>query len=178
MLFLPNLNQFSILPKTKLAITVHDLSPVVTPEFYDVKRRLWHKFLNYKKAFKRANIIFAVSEYTKQDLIRIFNVNSEKIKVVYPGVDQKVFRPDISALKLRSARNLYSLPGEYILFLNTIEPRKNLSGLLKAFELLDSRADLVIVGRQGWKHKDIFRQIKNSKKSAKIKYVGYVDEQD
>src|SRR5581483_761060 len=57
-LFLPNLNQFNIKPKTKLAITVHDLSPVITPEFYDAKRRLWHKFLNYKKAFERADILF------------------------------------------------------------------------------------------------------------------------
>ena len=72
---MPNLNQFSISANTKLAITVHDLSPVVTPEFYNLKRKLWHKFLNYKKAFERANVLFAVSEYTKNDLIRIFNVD-------------------------------------------------------------------------------------------------------
>ena len=177
-LFLPNLNQFSILPQTKLAITVHDLSPVVTPEFYDIKRRLWHKFLNYKKAFDRANIIFAVSEYTKRDLVRIFNISAQKIRVVYPGVDQNVFHQNIGVNQLRRTRNIYGLPGDYILFLNTIEPRKNLSGLLKAFGVLDSRADLVIVGRQGWKYKRIFEEIKNSKKSAKIRYIGYVAEAD
>ena len=177
-LFLPNLNQFSILPHTKLAITVHDLSPVVTPEFYDIKRRVWHKFLNYRRAFERANIIFAVSEYTKLDLIKIFNVSPQKIQVVYPGIDGALFYPDISVAKLRQTRNQYGLPGEYILFLNTIEPRKNLSGLVKAFDRLNHRADLVIVGRQGWKHKAIFKEIKNSKKSAKIKYIGYVNDQD
>jgi glycosyltransferase involved in cell wall biosynthesis len=177
-IFLPNLNQFSIHPKTKLAITVHDLSPVVTPEFYDLKRRVWHSFLNYKKSFDRANIIFAVSEYTKLDLMRLFNVPETKIKVVYPGVDTRTYSSDLEMGELKKARNHYELPGNFILFLSTIEPRKNLGNLIKAFELLESNAYLVIVGKKGWKYHDLFRQIKGSKKSAKIKYIGYVNEQD
>lgn len=177
-LFMPNLNQFNISPNAKLAITVHDLSPVVTPEFYDLKRTLWHKFLNYRRAFQRANVIFAVSEYTKRDLVKIFHTNPEKIKVVYPGIDDKFFNINISNSRLREARNKYGLPGEFFLFLNTVEPRKNLNNLLAAFADLGSRADLVIVGRKGWKHRAIFREIQNSPKSAKIKYIGYVDERD
>jgi glycosyltransferase involved in cell wall biosynthesis len=175
---MPNLNQFNISPSVKLAITVHDLSPVVTKEFYDFKRNLWHRLLGFKRAFERANVLFAVSEYTKLDLMRLFKVPEQKIRVVYPGIDHKIFNPNISDAKLRSARNIYGLPGEYILFLNTIEPRKNLSGLLKAYERLKSNINLVIAGRKGWKYKNIFREIKNSKKSAKIRYVGYVEEQD
>jgi glycosyltransferase involved in cell wall biosynthesis len=177
-LFMPNLSQFHISPQAKLAVTVHDLSPAVTPEFYDLKRDLWHKFLNYKKAFSRANVIFTVSEYTKKDLIRLYNVNEAKIKVAYPGIDRKDFNPDIPVSKLRQARNIYGLPGDYILFLNTIEPRKNLTSLVKAFDLLDYPADLVIVGRKGWKYREIFRQIKQSKKFGRIKYLGYVPEAD
>ena len=177
-LFLPNLNQFSIGPQTKLAITVHDLSPVVTPEFYDLKRRLWHKFLQYKKSFDRANIIFAVSEYTKHDLIRLFQIPAEKIRVVYPGVDPQIFSPDQNTAQLIELRNKYSLPGNFLLFLSTIEPRKNLGNLIKAFELLETNAYLVIVGKAGWKYRTIFEQIRNSKKSAKIKYMGYVSEQE
>lgn len=175
-IFMPNLNQFSINPQTKLAITVHDLSPVVTPEFYDAKRRLWHKFLNYKKAFSRANTLFAVSEYTKNDLIKIFKVPSEKIKVIYPGIDHKIFHPNIPPEELRQVRNIYGLPGKFILFLNTIEPRKNLAALIKAFEKTEGDAWLVIAGRLGWKYRPDFELIKNSKKSAKIKYIGYVEE--
>jgi len=177
-LFMPNLNQFSINPQTKLAITVHDLSPVITPEFYNLKRTIWHKFLNYKKAFDRANVLFAVSEYTKNDLIRIFNINPDKIKVVYPGIDHKQFNQNISIDQQRSVRNHYGLPGEYILFLNTIEPRKNLAGVIGAFEKIQSSASLVIAGRLGWKYKNDFKLIKNSKKSAKIRYIGYVAEAD
>ena len=173
-LFLPNLNQFCISPKTKLAITVHDLSPVLTPEFYDIKRRIWHKFLNYKKAFARANIIFAVSEYTKLDLIRLFNVSENKIKVIYPGIDKKIYQNNISESQLRQVRNMYALPGNYFLFLNTLEPRKNLLGLLQAFEIADISSNLVIAGRKGWKYKKMFGAIKKSKKRAKIKYLDYV----
>jgi glycosyltransferase involved in cell wall biosynthesis len=176
-LFMPNLNQFNIGPNTKLAITVHDLSPVVTPEFYDLKRRVWHKFLNYKKAFNRADLLFAVSEYTKNDLIKIFGINPDKIKVVYPGIDHNVFKTGISVNDQRLVRNIYGLPGEYVLFLGTIEPRKNLSTLIKAFERIKHKASLVIAGRPGWKYRSDFKLIQRSVKFAKIKYVGYVSEE-
>lgn len=174
-LFLPNLNQFSIRPETKLAITVHDLSPVVTPEFYDVKRRLWHTFLNYKKSFERANIIFAVSEHTKFDLMRLYGVPEQKIKVVYPGVTPK---SDISEGQLKKTRNELNLPGRFVLFLSTIEPRKNLHGLIESFEKLEDSAHLVIIGRPGWKYGDIFERIIRSPKRDKIHYKGYVSEKD
>ncbi len=174
-LFMPNLNQFNIRPQTKLAITVHDLSPVVTPEFYNLKRRVWHNFLNYKKSFQRANVIFAVSEYTKYDLQRLFNVPENKIKVTYPGLNKP---QELSDGVLKDTRNRYSLPTNYLLFLSTVEPRKNLSNLIKAFELLETDAHLVVAGKPGWKYGPIFKTLKHSKKSAKIKYIGYVPEQD
>lgn len=177
-MFLPNLNQFSILPNTKLVLTVHDLSPVVTPEFYNLKRRLWHKFLNYKRAFERADLLFAVSEYTNLDLQRLFNVPASKIKVVYPGVDTRNYSAEIEPSVLREARNKYELPGNFLLFLSTIEPRKNLGNLIKAFEMLESPVNLVIAGKNGWKYSSIFQSIKSSKKFAKIKYIGYIPEAD
>ncbi len=174
--FMPNLNQFSINPKTKLAITVHDLSPLLTSEFYDFKRRLWHKFLNYKKAFHRANVLFAVSKHTKHALIKVFQLPEQKIQVIYPGVDTKSFHPNISQAQQREIRNIYGLPGEFFLFLNTIEPRKNLANLIKAFEALSGKAWLVVAGRQGWKYKKVFQLIAKSKKREKIKYIGYIPE--
>ncbi len=177
-LFMPNLNQFNISSKAKLALTVHDLSPVVTPEFYDLKRKLWHKLLRFRAAFERADVIFCVSNYTKMDLMRLYGIAESKVKVVYPGIDPKIYRHNFGTSELRQVRNKYGLPGEYILFLNTIEPRKNLSGLLKAFESIKRDVFLVVAGRPGWKYRSILKEIKNSKKSAKIKFIGYVDEQD
>ncbi len=177
-LFMPNLNQFSIRPQVKLVLTVHDLSPVVVPEFYDLKRRLWHNFLGYGQAFKRADLIFAVSEHTKSDLVKLFSIPEKKIKVIYPGIDHKIFNSEIPTEKLREVRNRYGLPGDFILFSNTIEPRKNLENLLKAFEQITHPSFLVIAGKKGWKYRSIFRAIKKSKKAAKIKYIGYIPEAD
>ncbi len=178
LLFMPNLNQFNIKDKAKLVITAHDLSPVLTPEFYDAKRRLWHKFLNYKKAFSRANVLFAVSEYTKNDLIKVFGINAEKIKVIYPGLDHNLFNSREMLEEQRSLRNRYGLPGDFYLFLSTVEPRKNLKTLIRAFEQVDNSVSLVIAGRLGWKYKKDFRLIKKSKKNVKIKYIGYIAESD
>lgn len=175
-LFMPNLNVVNIRNQTKLAITVHDASFAVLPEYYDVKRKLWHKFLNVKRLLKRANMIFAVSNYTKNDLIKIYNLPEEKIKVVYPGVDTRIFNPNIPALNMRKLRNTYALPGKFFLFLNTLEPRKNLIGAIKAFEQIRTNTHLVIAGRKGWKTAPILRRIKNSKKKHRIHYMGYINE--
>ena len=177
-LFMPNLNQFNIQPGKKLVITVHDLSPVVTPEFYDLKRNLWHKFLNYKKAFERADKLLAVSEYTKNDLVKIFGINPNKIVVTHLGGPLVENKDALENEALRNVRNVYGLPGEFLLFLNTIEPRKNLANTIKAFERLNSNAYLVIAGRLGWKWRKDFNLIKKSKKSAKIKYIGYLPQED
>lgn len=178
-IFLPNLAQYRVGPNAKVAITVHDISPVLVPEFYDTKRRLWHFLLNYKKSLTRANVIFAVSEWTKNDLVKYFGLPEEKIKVIYPGIDLKVFNHSLGTEKLRETRNRLSLPGSFLLFLNTIEPRKNLTNLLKAFEKLKSpETYLVIAGKAGWKYKKIFKEIRKSEKTHKIIYLGYVEEAD
>src|SRR3989344_6859749 len=177
-LFMPNLNTVNLNLESKLAITVHDMSPIIAPEFYDMKRRLWHRFLNIKKILSRADIIFTVSNYTKSDILMLYNIHERKIKVIYPGVDPEVFYSDIQISALRRARNVYGLPGEFFLFLNTLEPRKNLIGAIEAFEQIQSRAHLVIAGKKGWKTAPILRRIKSSIKKDKIHYLGYLKEED
>lgn len=176
-LFLPNANFFAIRPQTKLVLTVHDLSPIIAPEFYNWKRRLWHQLVSFRKIIQRADHIVAVSEYTKADILRLFNVASEKVSVVYPGIDRALFRPDLPETKLREVRNLYGLPGDYILFLNTLEPRKNLVNFIKAFEKIKQPVSLVIGGKKGWKYSEIFATIKDSSKRRQIKYLGYIPEE-
>ncbi len=177
-LFLPNLSPFSVSARTKLAITVHDLSPVVAPEFYDLRRRLWHRFLGYRSSFVRADAIFAVSHHTKDDLVRLFHLEPSRITVAYPGIDRTIFHPSISVEVLRDVRNRYGLPGEFILFLNTIEPRKNLTGLLAAFEQLPGDMHLVVAGRKGWKYGELFKALQRSSKRRLIHYIGYIDSEE
>jgi len=175
-LFLPNVNFFSISDKTKLVVAVHDLSPLVEPQFYDFRRRLWHSLVNFRKTLRRADRVIAVSEYTKSDLVRVLGLPPEKISVVYSGIDHALFRPDLPESKLRAVRNLYGLPGEYVLFLNTLEPRKNLVNFIKAYEKVETKAALVIGGKKGWKYGPIFAAMNASPKRRQIKYLGYVPE--
>src|SRR5262249_43825627 len=83
-LFLPNFNHFALTGNQKLVVTVHDLSPLVTPQFYDLRRRLWHSLLNFRKILNRADRIIAVSEFTKQDLQSKLGLPESKITVIYP----------------------------------------------------------------------------------------------
>ena len=96
--------------------------------------------------------------------------------VSYPAVNLEKKGDQVTEAELRGVRNLYGLPGEYILFLNTIEPRKNLAGLIRAFEALDTNTYLVVAGRPGWKNSKDFSLIRNSPKAEKIIYIGYVEE--
>ncbi|GAC1412453.1 MAG: glycosyltransferase family 1 protein [Candidatus Doudnabacteria bacterium] len=178
-LWMPDLRPFAIEDKTKLAITVHDLSPVMHPSFYSLKRRLWHKVIQHRKSFERANIIFAVSEYTKFDLIKTFDVNKNKIKVIYSGVDGERFNQNIPRSNKDKVRLRYDLPDRFILSISTVEPRKNISALISAFEKInDDEVYLVISGKLGWLYKNLLKQITNSPKKAKIILTGYVSEAD
>lgn len=175
-LLMPNLNNINLAIDAKLAVCVHDLSFAQVPEFYDLKRRFWHRFIGVRKLLHRADLVVAVSNYTKLDLIKLFGINEQKIAVVYPGIDTRLFRQEQPVENLRACRNIYGLPGKYFLFLNTIEPRKNLQGLITAFEQANVEADLVVAGKRGWKTAPIFRALRRSKKSGRIHYLGYVDE--
>lgn len=177
-LFMPNLNMVSVNSLTKVVLTVHDLSPLLLPNFYNLKTRIWHKFINIPKLVKRADKIIAVSEFTKTTLVEKLQVPASKITVAPLGVDSENFRPNLSIDKLRDVRNRYSLPGDFVLYLGTVEPRKNISRLIEAFELIDEPIFLVIAGKLGWKYNGILEQIKNSPKRRYIKLVGYISESD
>lgn len=174
--WMPNMGHASFGNKTKLVVTVHDTSPFMRPEFYDTKRRIWHSSVHFKKLITRADRILAVSEYTKNDLTEHFGMPAGKIVVTPLGVDKTVFLPDLPSTELRLTRNLYELPGKFILYLATLEPRKNITGLVKAFDLMRGDSWLVLTGRPGWKYKEIFECVKKSRKRNFIKVLGFVEE--
>ncbi len=177
-LFLPNWNLCAVDPQTKVILTVHDLSPLLLPEMYTIKARIWHSFINIRKLVQRADGIIAVSEHTKQALMEVLSVPAAKIIVAPLGVDQETFKPLLEIDQLRGVRNHYGLPGDFMLFVGTIEPRKNLRSIIEAFDLLDDTAHLVIAGKWGWKYRDILKRIEASPKRRLIKLIGYVPEAD
>ncbi|MEA3272378.1 MAG: glycosyltransferase family 1 protein [Patescibacteria group bacterium] len=161
----PNLNFISLSKKCKKIIIVHDISFEIYPEFYSLKSRLWHKFVNLKKLCQEADVIIAVSKNTARDLNDIYNIPRDKIKVIYPGVETR------QCLVSTKKEN-------FILYLGNIEPRKNIEGLIQAFESLhhgSTDLQLVIAGSLGFKSKKI-RQL--AEKHKNIKFLGYVSPEE
>jgi len=165
--------------KCKKVITFHDLSFEHYPEFFSWRKRVWQDFLmNTRKEAEKADKIIAVSQSTKNDLINLYKIKEEKIEVIYSGVGEE-FKPILSEVGKSNLINKYNLPEKFILYFGTIEPRKNLIGLINAFELLKNEEyNLVIAGTKGWLYQDIFKAAYQSKKRDKIIFTGFVEEKD
>ncbi len=166
--------------KCRKVMTFHDLSFIHYPEFFSWRKRLWQRFLmKTKKEAERADKIIAVSESTKSDLINLYQIKEEKIKVIYSGVGEQ-FGVMSNREKEEEIKKKYNLPDNFILYFGTIEPRKNLIGLIKSFELVRKKQliRLVIAGTKGWLYKDIFKAVRRSKYRDDIAFTGFVDEKD
>ena len=180
--FVPNIGFISLSDKCKKIITIHDLSFLRYGEFFSWKRRLWHKLIDVKKIVRSFDCIIAVSENTKRDLIESCGISEEKIKVIYSGIG-KEFKI-ISKEENNQVKTKYNLPDKFILFLGTIEPRKNIGGLIRAYSQFRndnpemSDVNLVLVGGRGWKFKNIFREYENSKYKSDIIWLDYIDATD
>ncbi len=161
---------FVVPPKTKGKIinTVHDLVFYTYPE--TMKKSNYRRMTkNVCRSCDMSDIIVAVSQNGKRELMKIMNIPEEKIRVVYNGVDHDRFRPDISE------PNLPHMPEDYVLYIGTLEPRKNLKTLLKAFSLTKASKDgckLVIAGSKGWEYEEIFSMAKSL--DIDVVFTGYV----
>lgn len=179
--FAPNINffAFSRNKKIKKIITIHDISFHFFKKFYSIKSILWHRFINIKKIIKKFDHIITVSENTKMDLIREFGVNGEKITSIHLGVDNirnidsKNIRDEIKQI----------ISSKYLLNINTIEPRKNIEGILNTFTELKEEGKikdvkLVIAGGHGWNSSYIFKMIDENKYNEDIKVLNYITEDE
>lgn len=164
-------------PKLKTIVTVHDLGA----EFLEAYHRFPQKiYLNWSTQYiaRHATHIIAVSNSTKKDLMDTLKVPSSRISVVYEGVDHKFFyRRD--AQEVRKVRLKYGLDSKYLLFVGTIQPRKNIIKLIQAYAKLQNRkVDLVLVGKPGWLYDEIYKAPKKYSVSSFVKFLGFVSEED
>ncbi len=142
-------------------VTIHDLIYLVYPEKYlPAKRRYLTATTGW--SVRHASRVIAVSESTKRDIVRLLHVPADKITVVYNGVDER-FRPIADQQAIAAFKRKHNLPARFILYLGTIEPRKNIGLLLRAFAQLRQQPDfadlrLVVGGAKGWLYDDTFRQ--------------------
>jgi len=127
----------------KTVVTIHDLIFIRYPHLFRmIDRKIYYK--KFKSACLRANKIIAVSQQTKQDIIDLFFIAEEKIEVVYQGCNT-VFQNEIAVNKKQETEEKYNLPKDYLLYVGSIEERKNLLTLLKTLKELPNQK-LVVIG--------------------------------
>jgi glycosyltransferase involved in cell wall biosynthesis len=128
----------------KTIVTIHDLIFMRYPNLYSFFDRKIH-YYKFKYAANKANLVIAISEQTKKDIVTYLNINPEKIKVIYQGC-APAFKEEISSEFLEFTREKYQLPANFILNVGTIEKRKNILSAIKAIKEIDTQ--LVIIGKK------------------------------
>ena len=207
--FSPHFLSAALSKNCKKVMTFHDLSFLRYPEFFPLRKKYWHFLMNIKKQAQKADKIIAISESTKNDLVELYGVDENKIKVIYSGISpefypvenkeyfQRIaplkmvglgsgFSKELSAEKyLKELKEKYKLPNNFILYLGTIEPRKNIGAIIEAFEIIKENKlsphddlKLVIAGGFGWLYKDVLKMAKNSFFANDIIFMGAVEASD
>lgn len=160
--------------KGKKVVTVHDLYFMDYPQEADREAgRVFAKKI--QDSLDRADGIIAVSESTKRELLERFPVEKKKIKVIYHGLDLS-FHLSVSPKEKDEARKKFSLPPDFILFVGSVEPRKNLSNLIEAFLLVRQKfpqIHLVIAGPPGKDSEPIQRKIRKNCLHPWVRITGY-----
>ncbi len=164
-----HIGPFNLPKNIKRAVTIHDLTPILFPKFHIKKSVIIHKLL-LKRVLKNADIILTTSEQNKKDILNYCKTKA-KIAVIPLGLREKPKETNETPQKNTSS--------PYILYLGTIEPRKNIGILIDAFSELKKEHfiphNLIIAGEKGWKAESI---IEKAQKNPDIILTGYIDEEE
>ena len=160
-------------------VTFHDMTFFLYPQVHTRSKRFFFPAA-IRFSARTASALIAVSESTRRDAIRLLNIPAAKIYTTPNGVSP-VFRPVSDPQRLQACREKHHLPDKFILFVGTIEPRKNLPLLLKAYHgLLSSPPwmqavpSLVLAGQMGWMVNDVLHQIETLGLQEKVHLTGYI----
>ncbi|MDO8512212.1 MAG: glycosyltransferase family 1 protein [bacterium] len=154
--------------------TMYDVIPLLYPETQTaIQLAYWRKQLPLTA--KTCAHLITISECSKRDIVRLLQVDPAKITVTPLGVDSK-FKP-VSEIEKIAMREKYRLPEKYILYLGTIEPRKNVARLIRAFNKVAGNIphSLVLAGKWGWSYEDVKEEIAKSPFKDRIISLSYVE---
>lgn len=163
----------------RYVLTIHDLALLINPK-WGGKIYALQLNLNVPRMARYADLILTISDSTKNDVVRICKVPAEKVHRVYLGGydDQSHF---VSPDRLAEVRVKHGIGERFFLFVGTVEPRKNIQSIVKAFNLVaktDETVELVIAGGIGWRYEGILAEIEASPARKRIKMLGYIDLQE
>jgi glycosyltransferase involved in cell wall biosynthesis len=161
--------------------TIHDMIPLLWPQWVTHKHRLVVTAA-YHRLRQQADLVITPSEATKADVVRHLQINPQRIAVIPWGCDER-FQPGSDPERFAAVRQRYQLPAQYLLFVGTLEPRKNLTTLLHAYAMLRAEAcavdfKLVVAGRTGWLYADVFDTVKTLALEDEVIFTGFVADAD
>ena len=166
--------------KCKIVLLLADIFWIAHPEWIPKKFSI-PLGISTRMAVKRADKIVTTTQFSKKEIMRYLNVPEEKIEVVHHGIRNR-FLVKADEGTIERVKQKYGIQGPYILSINDIHPRKNLDGLVEAFNLMQAQEKtnhcLVFVGRTLWPYNSFFEKIKRSPFKEKIIMTGYVDSED
>ena len=157
-------------------VGIMDLSFLFYPELF--RKADLYKLTNWTKySVLGAKAVIAISNSTKNDILKAYQIEPDRVHVVYPGIrnePKKIMENDTVLSK-------YDIKGEYILYVGTLQPRKNIERLIEAFKILKKdlpTLKLVIVGKKGWLYDSIFEKVKLENLADSVIFTGYVSEEE
>lgn len=160
-------------------VTFHDVTFFLLPRRYPALRRLYYQQAARAGA-RLAHLVIAVSQTVKDDVMRQFDLPSEKVRVV-PLAPGAGFRRLDDPARIVAVRDKYGLPARFILNVGTLEPGKNQATLLRAFQRLKEQGmedELVIAGQRGWMYERLFRLVDELGLRGQVHFTGYLPDED
>lgn len=156
--------------------TVHDLGYHYFPETH-TRRQLAYLNLSTRSNGWLSRAIIADSKATKADLVKFYGIDTKKIEVIYPGIDP-LLKPVTDANELKVVWEMYQINAPYLLFISTLQPRKNLVRLIQAYGASGLPHELLLAGRQGWHAQQILDEIDKLDLSVRrrVRLTGFIED--
>jgi len=164
--------RFSPIPT---AISIMDLSFIHFPNLF-AKKDLYQLTNWTRYSVKNASKIFTISKSSKDDIINEYGVDDKKIFVTYPGIKEG---SNARILTMDDLRKKFGIDKDYILFVGTLQPRKNIVKLIEAFSKIErENLILIIVGKKGWLYEDILSAPQKFGVGERVKFLDFVEDKD
>ncbi len=166
----------------KYVVTVHDVIPLILPETFTPRHRMVVR-MALARVRRKAHRVLVPSRAVKRDVVRLLNLAEGRVTVTPEGCEPR-FRPVEAGAALRAVAARYGLPPRYVLAVGTLEPRKNLTTLLRAFARLRRAGDvdpalrLVLAGARGWLDEPVFDAVRSLGLEDDVRFPGFIDDDD
>ncbi len=155
-----------------------DLSYIYFPELFRLKDRFKLRF-GTRHSVSVAKRICTISAFSKNAIMNYYGVSGNQISVTYPGIDHDLFFLQVDKKKIKEVQSKYAIDNGYILFVGTLQPRKNIVRLLEAFKKLNRNTlKLLIIGKKGWLYNIFFEKAEELGLNGKVVFTDFVDDRE